>query len=153
MDSRFLKPIHKSNFMDKFYNSDFWAGGVTAFGSLVASFVVPVWPFILFLFFAVLIDLYLGIKAARIKKEKINSFGIRRTVEKLLVYSLTILLLHGMTVVFIPSVNFAYFGAFAIAMTEVQSVVENTEVITGVNIYSYIKHRLKIPDNDPDSKK
>lgn len=125
--------------MQKFFYSDYWMGFVSAtFGALM-SFVTPVWPFIFLVIVLTSIDLYSGVKAARKRGEKIHSKGLRRSIEKITLYVLSILAAEQMRLTFFPSLNITYVVSFGICITELQSLVENVETVTGVNIWSRIK--------------
>ena len=75
-----------------------------------------------------------------------TSKGFGRTVEKIALYFIAILGSHAITIVFLPIVEVAYITAFAIALTEFKSNIENIETVTGVNIWNKIKDRLGVND-------
>lgn len=129
--------------MSRLLNSEWWIGYFSAVMGWVTSFVLPISHFLIFTVFLVICDLITGTKAAVHREEKINSKGLRRTVEKILLYFIAILASEGMRYVFIPSVQLAYVAAFAIALTEFKSNIENIETVTGVNIWGYIKNKIK----------
>lgn len=125
--------------MEKYLNSDYWLGFLSALIGSVMSFLAPVTGFILMAFVLVLADLYSGVKAARKRGEQINSRGFKRTVEKITLYVVSILSGELMRLTFFPALNITYVIAFAICLTELQSLVENVETVTGVNIWRRIK--------------
>lgn len=133
---------YTTNVNMRFLYTDFWAGFISAAAGWAVSFVMPVLPFLIFAVILVLADLFSGLWAAKKRKEKIHSTGLRRTVEKLVFYFIAILLSEGMKTVFMPHVPVTYIVAFAIALTEFQSNIENIETITGVHIWKFVKQRL-----------
>lgn len=135
--------------MEKYYNTDFWVGAFWMASGWVLSFITPVYPFVLVAVLLTMADLYAGIKAARYRGEKIHSRGLRRSVEKITLYVIAILCCENVRLTFFPSVNITYVAAFAICLTELQSLVENVETVTGVNIWSRIKKSIwhHLPDN------
>lgn len=102
-------------------------------------FIVPVAPFLILSVALVFCDLFTGTKAAKKRGEKVTSRGFLRTVQKLVLYFISILLGEGMRLVFFPSLPVTYAVAFAICITEFQSTIENVEALTGVNIWTRIK--------------
>lgn len=141
--------IHKSQSyfnslsMSKLLQSEWWLGYLSALAGWLTSFVLPIAPFLAFTVFLVLCDLFTGTKAARVRNEKINSRGLRRTVEKILLYFIAILASEGMRLVFMEPIPVSYVTAFAIAITEFKSNIENIETVTGANVWSYLKDRIK----------
>ena len=125
--------------MNEFWNG-FWMA-IVAWGS---SFFIPIVPFLLFTIVLVGFDLFTGTKAAKSRGEPINSRGLRRTVEKIALYFVAILLGQGITQVFMPSIPVAYVVAFAIALTEFKSNIENVEQVTGARIWHLLKDRFKL---------
>jgi hypothetical protein len=83
----------------------------------------------------ILADLATGVMAARKRKEKITSAGIRRTVSKILVYETAIALAFlaqtYMTGETVPVCNIV---TGLIGMTEFLSVLENLNSISGKNL-------------------
>lgn len=109
---------------------------------LLVSFTAPIAPFILVAFGLILVDAITGIIAAKKNGDKITSRGFYRTVEKIVVYAGAILSCEAVHVVFLPSVPITYGASLAIVMTELKSVLENTTIVSGVDILSQIKGML-----------
>lgn len=130
--------------MNKYLNGDYLWGLLTAASGWAASFMAPTLPFVSIIFILVLADLFTGTRAARSRGEDLHSKGYRRTVEKFVLYFVAMLLSEGMRRVFVPIVPVTYIVAFAIALTEFRSNVENIETVTGVKIWNVVKERLKI---------
>jgi hypothetical protein len=69
---------------------------VTALLMWTMALIVPVAPFLIFTTCLVLCDLYTGTRAAIHRKEVLHSKGFRRSIEKIVLYFLAILLSAGM---------------------------------------------------------
>ncbi len=135
--------------MNEILNSDYWVGYLSAALGWFFAFLVPVDQFLVFTTVLVMCDLYTGVRAAKKRKESIHSRGLRRTVEKIVVFYIAILLSEGMIQTFEIAFNLTYFVAFAIAITEFKSNIENIEVISGVNVVKFVKERLFSGKNLP----
>jgi uncharacterized membrane protein len=99
----------------------------------IFSFFVPIKGFLIFTIFVVFADMGTGILAAKKEGQKINSRGLYRTIEKIVVYFCAILIFEGARNTFsLP--NITYMAAFLIATVELYSISENIKRITGVNL-------------------
>ena len=119
-------------------------------GSIIREILNEVTPFLVLLLVLVVADLYTGINAAKHRKEDIESWGLRRTVQKFVLYAMAVLLARGMEYVFgLPQV--VYVVAFYICVTEFLSNLENIGEVTGTNITGEIRRFLmsKITGNAP----
>lgn len=112
---------------------------------LISTFAIflPVKSILLTVIILVLSDLVLGILAARKRKEKITSKGLKTTVVKLFVYEVAILLgflaeqyLLGDTLSLIKIIS-AYIG-----LVEITSVVENLNAISGGSLLKNLVKKL-----------
>lgn len=110
---------------------------------LVASFIIPIKGFLLFTVFAVFADTVTGLIAAKKKQEIISSAGLFRTSQKIVVYFVAIMIFEGSRITFNLPFNITYMVAFAIAITELISISENTEKITGTSLGSVIIRLLR----------
>lgn len=96
-------------------------------------------------------DFITGIWASKKRGDKISSSAMRRTVAKLLVYQLCVIsgyllekyLLDGV----IPAAKLI---AGVIGIVETKSILENSQSITGMNIFKELINKLGSPN---DSKK
>lgn len=105
------------------------------------SFVLPVHQFMALTFALVLSDVVTGVWAAYKRNEAIRSNGFRRTISKIVLYFLAILLSKGMEdVLHIPKLIYIVSGF--IAMTEFKSNLENIAVVTGTNIWAHLVERI-----------
>tara|TARA_R110000868_G_scaffold280083_1_gene540163 strand:+ start:835 stop:1239 length:405 start_codon:yes stop_codon:yes gene_type:complete len=100
----------------------------------VASFFIPIKGFLIFTVFVVFADMATGILAAKKEGQKINSRGLYRTIEKIVVYFCAILIFEGARNTFSLPFNITYMAAFLIATVELYSISENIKRITGVNL-------------------
>lgn len=141
--SSFFKSHHPTIAIKMLLLSEFWRGFGSALFGWILSFLFPVTPFLVIVLALVFCDLYTGTRAAKTRKETIHSRGLRRTVEKLVLYFICILLSEGFRVVFMPAVPVTYLGALAIAITELKSNIENIETVTQVKIWKHIAERIK----------
>lgn len=116
--------------------------------SYFASWIMPIAHFLVMTYVLVICDFVTGVRAAKVKNQKITSRGFFRTVIKLTFYSMAVLLLHGVDTVFLVpkniSFDLAWIGATFISLTELKSNLENISTITGIDIWSQIAQY--IPD-------
>lgn len=103
---------------------------------------MPVQHFLVFTIILVLCDFITGVTAARHRKEQLRSRGFMRSVVKIMMYCMTILLCHGMDLVFFAPNNLSFglvkIAAGLIALTEFKSNLENVWVVTGVDFWARI---------------
>jgi hypothetical protein len=104
----------------------------------VASFFLPIKGFLIFTVFVVFADMGTGILAAKKEGQKINSRGLYRTMEKIVVYFCGILIFEGARNTFSIPFNITYMTAFLMAAVELTSISENIKRITGVNLGTLI---------------
>ena len=100
----------------------------------IFSFFIPIKGFLIFTIFVVFADMGTGIMAAKKEGQKINSKGLYRTIEKIVVYFCAILIFEGAKNTFSLPFNITYMTAFLIAAVELTSISENIKRITGVNL-------------------
>lgn len=114
--------------------------------------LMPVSAYMVFTAFLVLCDLFTGVQAARKRNEAINSKGLGRSVVKISVYFIAVLIARGATVVFLPNSDFDFVHVVAglIALTEIKSNFENIATVTGMDLLAeiagYLPKFLKIPN-------
>jgi uncharacterized membrane protein len=109
----------------------------------LASFFIPIKGFLLFTVAVVFADTITGIKAARKEGQKINSKGLYRTTEKIVVYFTSILIFELAKNTFSIPFPITYMVAMMISATELFSVAENVQRITGVNLNVLITRFFK----------
>ncbi len=112
------------------------------------SFIAPVQPFVLMAFVLIICDLYTGIRAAKYRKDKITSAGIGRSVEKMTLYLIAIILSELFQKTFLQGIQYVqdfpivYIVSITISIRELKSNFENIEAVTGVNIWAMVKDKL-----------
>lgn len=93
------------------------------------------------------LDLVSGILAAKKRKEPITSSGLKRTVVKILVYEVCIMLAYlverYLTQGFLPACNIA---TSFVGITELKSVLENIEDIAGMPILKMLISKIAQED-------
>lgn len=118
---------------------------------LLAIFA-PIKAIVITVFILILVDLIFGIYAAHKRGEAITSAGIRRTVTKIFVYEITILLgfltQKYLLVDVIPIVNIL---ASLIGVVELKSLLENGNDILGTNIFKSLINQLGSKNDDKNS--
>lgn len=113
---------------------------------MIAAWVIvtPIHATIFAIGFLVFSDLILGVMAAKKEKQKITSAGIRRTVVKLFLYQVGLVLAFVvesyLTLELIPIVKIL---ACLIGITEIHSVFENLNRISGTNMFDKILKALR----------
>jgi phage-related holin len=127
------------NVFDRFMTLDYWTKVAMSGVSIVLSFLAPIWPFILCIILLVFLDMYTGIKKARRKNVPIISRSMYRTIEKMLTYICLILGAELVNVIFYIPGNLTYVVSLPIAMTELYSIMENTEAVSGANLIDRVK--------------
>lgn len=126
-------------------------------GAWFASFFAPIGGYLALVVTLVMADLYTGIKAARKREEVINSKGLRKSIGKISLYFLAIILSRGMEVIFFEGrwindhIPLTYLVAGFISAVEFQSNIENISAMTGINIWEKIKGKFEgwLKSNDP----
>jgi hypothetical protein len=109
----------------------------------VASFFIPIQGFLLFTVAVVFADTITGIKAAKKEGQRISSKGLYRTTEKIVVYFTSILIFELAKNTFSIPFPITYMVAMMISATELFSVAENVQRITGVNLNVLITRFFK----------
>lgn len=119
-----------------------WKVGSIILGWL-ASLIAPVQPFLVTIAVLVLIDMVTGIWAANKRGEAFSSNRLARTVPKIVLYPVGILLSELMVSTYFngtPVVSsLTYMVALFLSAVEFQSNIENIGHITGTNLWSHIK--------------
>lgn len=133
-----------------FLKIDYTTISIAWIGGTLMPFFLNIAPFIYISFLLVFVDLYTGVRAAKKRGIPITSKGFFRTVEKLLIYGSTIIVLQSITKVFEIPLPLSYMGALAIVITEMKSFAENMKYLTGVDILYKVNEVLKSIQNKSD---
>ena len=141
MKTNTSKEIIRYN-VEKFVTEDYWIGVVFTMFSWISSFIMSVATFLSFTLVIVLVDLYTGRMAAKHRGEAIKSSGYRQSVKKYVLYMLGILISELFIRVFSLPIPLTYMVAGVVALTEIKSIFENIETVTGVDLWGYVGERL-----------
>lgn len=104
------------------------------------SFFQPLWVLMLWFLIFVMCDAITGISAAIKERKIITSIGLYKTIEKIVMYSMTILLLHAIDKDMISFVDLglARIGATIICGIELYSILENCYRLTGNVVFKIL---------------
>ena len=128
--------------VEKFVTEDYWIGVIFTMFSWISSFIMSVATFLSFTLVIVLVDLYTGRMAAKHRGEAIKSSGYRQSVKKYVLYMLGILISELFIRVFSLPIPLTYMVAGVVALTEIKSIFENIETVTGVDLWGYVGEKL-----------
>lgn len=128
--------------VEKFVTEDYWIGVVFTMFSWISSFIMSVATFLSFTLVIVLVDLYTGRMAAKHRGEAIKSSGYRQSVKKYVLYMLGILISELFIRVFSLPIPLTYMVAGVVALTEIKSIFENIETVTGVDLWGYVGEKI-----------
>lgn len=128
--------------VEKFVTEDYWIGVIFTMFSWISSFIMSVATFLSFTLVIVLVDLYTGRMAAKHRGEAIKSSGYRTSVMKYVLYMLGILISELFIRVFSLPIPLTYMVAGVVALTEIKSIFENIETVTGVDLWGYVGEKL-----------
>jgi phage-related holin len=106
------------------------------------AFLAPVHTTIIITLVLIIVDLITGILAARKRGEPISSAGIRRTVVKLFVYELAIVLAFLVETHMHVDIPMIKLLSGFIGITELKSCLENLDTINGSSVIKDILQRL-----------
>lgn len=110
------------------------------------GFIIPVADFMILCSALVVVDFITGVLAAKKRKEQLSSKGFQRTITKITLYFVAILLSRGMDVVFLYNIttkfSFSYIVAGFVCLTEFKSNLENIGTLTGTDIWGHIVSRM-----------
>ena len=117
----------------------------------ISSFIAPVQPFLIMAFALIVCDLYTGIRAAKYRKEVISSAGIGRSIEKMTLYIIAILLSELFRITFlqdssidaIATFPIVYIVSITISIREIKSNFENIHTITGTKLWDSISEKMQ----------
>jgi len=128
--------------VEKFVTEDYWIGVIFTMFSWISSFIMSVATFLSFTLVIVLVDLYTGRMAAKHRGEAIESSGYRQSVKKYVLYMIGILISELFIRVFSLPIPLTYMVAGVVALTEIKSIFENIETVTGVDLWGYVGEKL-----------
>lgn len=119
-----------------------WALKISA--SLILIFA-PVHGMMLTALALVVVDMITGIAAARKRGEKINSHGLKRSVIKLIIYQVAIMVSHLTEVYMLKgAIPLTVFVSGLVGTTELLSVLENLNSISGSDLLRAAIDKIQI---------
>ena len=129
-------------------------------GAYLLLHVLPIAHFIMIGVVLVVSDWFTGVWAAIKRNEKITSGGLRRTVEKVVMYTLAICLVLVVETAFFGTNYVVALVAMYISFVELFSNLENISNITGSNIigavrtvlykrFPFLKKLMQAEEDDP----
>ena len=109
----------------------------------IAAALAPIQMVMVTVGFLILVDLVTGMWAALKRKERLSSAAMRRTISKMFVYQMSVIggfLLE--TYILNGSIPVSKIVAGVIGMVEFKSILENSNVIIGDDVFSMILKKL-----------
>ena len=123
--------------MDKIFDiHKFWAYSITS----ILAFLEPLWVLMLWFFIFIACDFVTGISASIKEKKQITSNKMSRTVKKLLMYCMVIVLVHAIDkdMLVIVDLGLAKISATIICGIELFSILENCYRLTGNKVFKVL---------------
>lgn len=128
---------------------------IAVFWIAIWNFFMPIGSYLVMTIALIVVDLCTGVAAARHRGEALRSRGFARTVTKIGLYCGTIMISHGMDLVFFApkglSFGLVWIVAGLIGLSEFKSNLENVAVVTGLDIWALIADKIpglpKLPKN------
>ena len=106
------------------------------------AFFSPISAMLIGTGFFIIADTFTGIWAALKRGDKIHSRSMARTVTKMIMYSLAVILAQLLQLYFFSWIPMASITAGYIALVEFYSNMENIGYITNIDILSYLKDKI-----------
>lgn len=101
----------------------------------IFAILTPIKELLIIVSLLILADTITGILAAYHRGEEINSKGFKKTIIKLFLYNLVVILAFLIEkYILLDFIPFVKIGVAVIALTEFKSVVENFEAVTGIKL-------------------
>jgi len=110
---------------------------------MLISYFSPISTLIHVVLLFVTIDILTGSYASYINKEAIVSHRLRKTIEKFVFYSLSIIVSFIFQKEIVSWINLTQLVAGFVASIEILSIYENIRKITGIDIANQVKKYLK----------
>lgn len=105
------------------------------------AFITPLTPMLLLIGCLLISDVVTAMWRDKLAKKRLNSKAMGKTVTKMILYMVAVLLAHGMETVFglLPFVNIT--GGY-ICLVEFKSNIENISEATGIDLWNAIKSKI-----------
>jgi len=112
-------------------------------GLSILGIFAPIKPMLLAAFSLAILDLILGIMAAKKQGQRITSAGLKRTVGKIFLYELAIMVSYvGETYLLNDWLPISRIMCAFIGSVELKSIFENLDIINGSPIFATIISKL-----------
>lgn len=113
-----------------------WAYGISS----VIAFFEPLWVLMLWFFVFVACDMVTGISASIKERKTITSNKLSRTIKKMLMYTMVIVLVHAIDkdMLVVVDLGLAKICATIICGIELYSILENCYRITGNRVFKVL---------------
>lgn len=108
----------------------------------LAAIFAPIQSLIVTTAVMIVIDLVTGIWAAIKRKEPITSAGLRRTVSKILVYEVAIMLAYLAEHYMSDAIPFVKMASAMVSVVELKSIYENLDGISGGDLLKSLVDKL-----------
>lgn len=109
---------------------------------VLAAYFSPIAPLVQLVLIFIAIDFLCGMYASYRSKEQIESNRLRKTLEKFVFYSVSIIVAYMFQIGFLNWSNLAQIVAGFIASTELLSIYENVKKITGMDLVAKVKEYI-----------
>lgn len=117
---------------------------------VIATIFAPIQNIIISVFVLILCDLVFGVMAARKRKEKITSAGIRRTVSKFFVYEIALCICFIAETYLLGGVlPVSKILAGIIGIAELKSILESLDEINGSSLLAEVIKKLGSKNDQP----
>lgn len=115
------------------------------FGIYLLAFIAPIKGILILLGFLLLSDLLTGIWKSYRRGQKITSHKMSHTITKMVLYSMAIILTHGIEMVFptLALLNMTNIAGGYVCLVELKSIYENVSALTGLDIWKHLIERAK----------
>lgn len=126
-----------------FDGSDTLSAAGAKLGLWMGAVLAPLYDILAAVMLLITIDFITGVVAAWRQKHGISSDKMINTVNKLLIYSVTLLAGHVVELKITPALPLLQLVSGFIALTELRSIFENFNTIFGLNIWEYVKTLIR----------
>jgi hypothetical protein len=121
-----------------------------AVGLATLAVLLPIKAMVLAALALILLDAVVGTWAAKKRGEKITSAGLRRTISKMLIYSICLISGHVVGVFMLGGlVPVASLVAGAVGVVEIKSVLESAQEILGIDLFRAVIDKLGSKNAEP----
>lgn len=117
-----------------------------SFFGLIATYLIaflsPIGAWLILVGGIVMADFITGILKAHKNGVEINSGTMFRTIPKFIVYGISVLIAHGLSIMFFPTFQAVQLISGFIVFIELKSIDENIHAITGQSLFKQLIDKL-----------